>query len=451
MEKLFGTDGIRGTANIYPLTPELILNIGKAVAVYARSISNLQKPKIVIGKDTRLSGYMFETALTSGIVSQGCDVLLVGPMPTPAIAHLTKSLNCSAGIVLSASHNPAKDNGIKIFDSHGCKISEIEEQKIESLALNPVFDSKLFVGKKLGKAFRIDDAKGRYIEFVKSSIQNASLSGLKIVVDCANGAAYNIAGSVFSELGAEVKVINKKPNGMNINKNCGALFPQELQVKVKETKADLGIALDGDADRIVVCDDYGKILDGDDLAFIFSNYLNKIQTLAQNTAVVTEMSNFGLDLSLKKHGIKVVRVPVGDKFVMRAMQENKYSFGCEQSGHIIFSDYSTTGDGIISGLQLAHILVSEKKKVSELLNDFERIPQVLLNVKVAQRIPLTQLKKTSQLIQEFSEALKNQGRVLVRYSGTEYLARILVEGKNKKQIQEFANQIAKTLKSEVSV
>ncbi len=448
MKKVFGTDGIRGKANKHPMTPEMCVQVGKAVALYFRKKNNREKHRIVIGKDTRLSGYMIESALTAGIISMGVDVLLVGPMPTPAVSHLTKSLNCDAGIVISASHNPAEDNGIKIFDTKGYKLSESIEAKIEELIFSTELESVL-EGTKLGKAYRVKDARGRYIEFTKQSISSMPLNGLKIVLDCANGAAYSIAPSVFSELGAKTIVLNDKPNGLNINKECGALHPELICKKVKEHNADFGIALDGDADRLIVCDELGNIVDGDQLLAIFAIHFLKKSRLENKKIIATQMSNLGLDIALKKFGIKVERVKVGDKYVMEAMRKNHTVLGGEQSGHIIFKDYSVTGDGIISALQLAAILQESGKKLSELSKIVKKNPQVLINVPVKEKKPFEEISTIQESIEKAKKELSGKGRVLVRYSGTEKLARIMIEGKNEKRIKKIANQIALAIKKEV--
>jgi len=336
MKQLFGTDGIRGEANIYPITPEMALKVGKAVALHFKNKN--KKCKIVIGKDTRKSGYMLEHALTSGILSVGVDVFLVGPMPTPAISHLINSLNCNVGIVISASHNPAKDNGIKIFGSDGFKLSDKEEKEIEKIIFNETLLDLKITRENIGRAYRIDDARGRYIEFVKAS------TGLKIVLDCANGAAYHIAPRVFSELGAKLILLSVNPNGMNINKNCGALHPEQIQKAVKKYKADLGLALDGDSDRVIACDEKAHIVDGDKILAICAKYLKQKKKLKKRTIVGTIMSNTAMDLAMSKEGIKVKKTKVGDKYVIDLMRENGFNLGGEQSGHIIFSDYSKTGD-----------------------------------------------------------------------------------------------------------
>jgi len=436
-KKLFGTDGIRGKANHYPMTSEIAMRIGKAVAKIFR---NNGKHSIVIGKDTRLSGYMFETALTSGIVSMGVDVFLVGPMPTPAIAKLTTSLSADAGIVLSASHNPTEDNGIKIFDSQGYKLSDDAERKIEQLVLSNE-ELKTSDG-TIGKAFRVDESRGRYIEYAKSTIKNISLNGLKVVLDCANGAAYSVAPKIFSELGAEVVTLFNKPDGNNINAGCGALFPEKMSQAVKKHKADVGIAFDGDADRAIVCNEQGEIVHGDAILALAAVELKKRNKLANNTVVVTVMSNLGLHKFLEENNVKTVSVKVGDRYVIEEMRKNNYNFGGEQSGHLIFGDYTTTGDGIISGLQLLRLMKATGKKLSELVSSLEFFPQVLLNVKVKEKKDFSQISVVQEKIEQAEKQLGSNGRVIVRYSGTENIARVMIEGKDDIEINSLATSIA---------
>lgn len=447
MGKLFGTDGIRGVANIFPMTPEMVLNVGKAVAHVFKEKSGKTKPKFVIGKDTRLSGYMLENAITSGILSVGADVLLVGSMPTPAIAHLTKSLNADAGIVLSASHNPAEDNGIKIFSEHGYKLSDNVEDEIEKYILSEGVKTEHVKGDLIGKAHRIDDAKGRYIEFAKASVKSMNLKGLKIVLDCANGAAYNTAPHILNELGAEVIVLNSKPDGLNINLDCGALHPEKMMEIVKKEKANIGIALDGDADRVIVCDEKGQNVDGDHIIAICAVHMKENGTLKRNCVVVTIMSNKGFDIAMENRGIKVVKTNIGDRHVIDEMRKKGYVLGGEQSGHIIFSNYTTTGDGIVSALQLLKVIKESKKKLSALAGCMKALPQVLVNVNVKDKKDINRLK-VNKNIKNAESQLGNRGRVLVRYSGTQNLCRIMIEGENKREIQNMANDIAKTLKKE---
>ena len=445
MQKLFGTDGIRGKANHYPMTPETALLVGKAVAKYFRK-KNGRMHRIVIGKDTRLSGYMLETALTSGIVSMGVDVLLVGPMPTPGIARLTTSMNADAGIVLSASHNPAEDNGIKIFDSKGYKLNDAAENEIEEIISH---GSEGLTGSEIGKAYRINEAKGRYIEFAKSTIGNVSLAGLKVVVDCANGAAYGVAPRIFSELGAEVIALNVSPDGTNINLDCGALYPEQMCEAVKKNKADIGIALDGDADRVVFCNEKGELLNGDSVLAMAAIGLKVRKKLEKDTAVLTVMSNLGLIKFLEKNGVKTIAAKVGDRYVIEEMLNGGYNFGGEQSGHIIFGNHSTTGDGIISALQLMRLIASAGKKLSQLTPQIEFYPQVLLNIKVKEKKPINKMNPVQDAISIAEKTLGGDGRVLVRYSGTENIARVMVEGKDKNVVEGLAGKISVAIKKEV--
>jgi phosphoglucosamine mutase len=448
MGKLFGTDGIRGVANIFPMTPEMVLSIGKATAHVFKEKCGKKKPKFVIGKDTRLSGYMIENALASGIVSVGADVLLVGPMPTPAIAHLTKALNADAGIVLSASHNPAEDNGIKIFSENGHKLSDNVEDEIEKYVLSGKIKTEHIKGDLIGKAHRVDDAKERYIEFVKASVESMSMKGLRVILDCANGAAYNTAPHILSELGAEVVVLNDRPDGLNINLDCGALHPEKMMEIVKKEKAHIGIALDGDADRVIVCDENGRSVDGDHIIAICAINMKEKGILKKNSVVVTIMANKGFDIAMAKERIKVVKTKVGDRYVVDEMRKKGYVLGGEQSGHIIFSNYTTTGDGMISALQLLRIMKERGEKLSKLAECMKSLPQVLVNVDVKEKKDISKLK-VNKNIKDAESKLGEKGRVLVRYSGTQNLCRIMIEGENKREIQKIANDIAKTMKKEL--
>ena len=445
MIKVFGTDGIRGKANVWPMTPEIALRVGKAVALFFREKNGKQKHKIVIGKDTRLSGYMLETALTSGIVSMGVDVLLVGPMPTPAISHSTKSMNCDAGIVISASHNPAKDNGIKLFDSNGFKLNEATEQEIEKLILSEKLESD---SDEIGKATRIDDAKGRYVEFIKDSIDNLPLNGLKIVLDCANGAGYHIAPDVFSELGAETIVLNNKPDGKNINLECGAMHPEVIMKSVKENRADFGVALDGDADRLIVCDENSALVDGDAIIAIFARDLKEKGKLESGKVVGTVMSNLGLIKSLEKIGIELIPTKVGDKFVIEEMRKQSLELGGEQSGHIIFREFSSTGDGILCAVQLARVAKETGKKLSELASIVETFPQKLVNVEVREKKPLMEIPSVKKAVEEAEKELEGKGRILVRYSGTENKARVMVEAESA-DLLSLTDKVAEAIESEL--
>ena len=448
MGKLFGTDGIRGVANIFPMTPEMVLSIGKATAHVFKEKCGKEKPKFVIGKDTRLSGYMIENALASGIVSVGADVLLVGPMPTPAIAHLTKALNADAGIVLSASHNPAEDNGIKIFSENGHKLSDNVEDEIEKYVLPGKIKTEHIKGDLIGKAHRVDDARERYVEFAKASVESMSFKGVKVILDCANGAAYNTAPHILSELGAEVVVLNDRPDGLNINLDCGALHPEKMMEIVKKEKAHIGIALDGDADRVIVCDEKGRSVDGDHIIAICAINMKEKGTLKKNSVVVTIMTNKGFDITMAKERIKVVKTKVGDRYVVDEMRKKGYVLGGEQSGHIIFSDYTTTGDGMVSALQLLKIIKERGEKLSKLAECMKSLPQVLVNVDVKEKKDISKLK-VNKNIKDAESKLGEKGRVLVRYSGTQNLCRIMIEGENKREIQKIANDIAKTMKKEI--
>ncbi len=450
MEKLFGTDGIRGVANIFPMTPEMVLSVGKATAHVFKEKCGKKKPNFVIGKDTRLSGYMIENALTSGILSVGADVLLVGPIPTPAIAHLTKSLNADAGIVLSASHNPAEDNGIKIFSADGYKLPDDVEDEIEKYVLTENVKTEHIRGDLIGKACRVEDAKGRYIKFVIASIKSMNLKGLKLVLDCANGAAYDTAPHIFRELGAEVIVLNDRPDGLNINLNCGALHPEKMMETVKKEKADIGIALDGDADRVIVCDEKGKNVDGDHIIAICAIYMKEKGTLNKSGVVVTIMTNKGFDIAMDEENINVVKTKVGDRYVIDEMKKKGYVLGGEQSGHIIFLNYATTGDGLISALQLLRVMKEKGEKLSKLAECMKSLPQVLINIEVKKKKDIDNLEAKKN-IKDAEKKLGKKGRVLVRYSGTQNLCRVMIEGENEKEIGKMSNDIAKAIKKEIGV
>jgi len=447
--KLFGTDGIRGIANTYPMTPEMALRIGKAAAEVFRN--GKKRHRILIGKDTRLSGYILETALTAGICSMGVDVLLVGPMPTPAIAHLTKSLCADAGIVISASHNPAEHNGIKFFSHDGIKLPDSVEEKMERIILSEEISSEHIKGNLIGKAFRVEDARGRYIEFAKNTIGNNSLAGLKIVLDCANGAAYSVAPDIFRELGADVIVLANKPDGLNINLNCGSLHPDNVVDTVLKEKADIGVALDGDADRVIMVDERGNLIDGDHILAIAALDFISDGKLNRNTIVATDYSNLGLDETLKYVGGKVVRVQNGDRYVIEEMLKHNYTLGGEQSGHIIFAEHATTGDGIIASLQIMNIMKKRCKKLSALAKCMNTYPQVLVNVEVKEKKPFEKMKSVKEAIKYAKKQLSDSGRVFVRYSGTEPIARVMVEGRYKDEISALADMIADAIKKEIGV
>jgi phosphoglucosamine mutase len=440
-KRLFGTDGIRGIANIYPMTVEMAMQIGRASAYVFRNES--RRHRIVIGKDTRLSGYMLENALTAGISSMGVDILLVGPLPTPGIAFLTSNMNADAGIIISASHNPFYDNGIKFFSNNGFKLPDEIELEIERLVFSKDLLNYTSKNNEIGKAFRVEDAIGRYIVFIKNSFpKNITLNGLKIVVDCANGATYKVAPTVFDELGADVIAVGVKPNGENINLNCGSMHPEFVSRVVKSHGADLGVAFDGDGDRVIFVDENGNLVDGDKIMAICAIDMIKEDRLNKNTVVATVMSNMGLEIALNNFKGKVIRTPVGDRYVVEKMVDGDYNLGGEKSGHIIFFDYTTTGDGIISALQLLAIIKKNGKRLSELTSIIKEFPQALVNVKVKKKIKIENVPEISSTIKDIKKKLNKQGRVLVRYSGTEPVLRIMVEGENEDKIKDIAYSIA---------
>ena len=448
MRRLFGTDGVRGVANLDPMTSETAMQLGRAAAhIFMRRAGRHQ---IVIGKDTRISGYMLESALTAGICSMGVDVLLVGPMPTPAIAFLTRSLRADAGVVISASHNPYQDNGIKFFSGDGFKLPDEVESRIEELIVSDEINHLRPTADLIGKAYRIDDADGRYIEFAKRSLpKDLDFQGIKLVVDCANGAGYKVAPTVLRELGATVEVIGNKPNGMNINQACGAVHPELLQETVRLHKADLGIALDGDADRAIFVCEQGTVVDGDHVMAALGLDLHHQGLLANRTLVGTVMSNFGLELSMAKAGITLIRTPVGDRYLLERMLADGYNFGGEQSGHFIFLDHNTTGDGLISALQILSLMKRSKKPLSELAKAMTAVPQILVNIKVKQKPVLESIPEIDRAIQENNRRLNGSGRVLIRYSGTEPLLRIMVEGEHASVVKDVADELARVVQAHI--
>jgi phosphoglucosamine mutase len=440
MKKLFGTDGVRGVANQDPMTSEMAMRIGRAAAHVFQD--SARKHRIVIGKDTRLSGYMIESALTSGLCSMGMDVLLVGPVPTPGIAFLTRSLRADAGVVISASHNPYEDNGIKFFGRDGFKLPDRVEQTMEELIFSGAVDSVRPTASEIGKAFRIDDAVGRYNEFVKSSIpRGMDFSGMRVVVDSANGAAYKIAPHVLTELGADVLSLYDQPNGMNINQGCGSLYPEIICRAVVANKAQLGIAFDGDADRLILCNEKGVVVDGDAVMAVCAIQMMKEGRLNKNTLVATVMSNLGLELAMQQGGGKLVRASVGDRYVMEMMLMGGYNLGGEQSGHIIFLDHNTTGDGLISALQVLGIMKLTGKPLSELTACMKTYPQVLVNVRVSQRRDPAEVPEIARRMAEIEKKLDGTGRLLVRYSGTEPKVRVMIEGEDQQKIKELAEDL----------
>jgi phosphoglucosamine mutase len=446
--KLFGTDGIRGVANVDPMTGELAMQLGRAIAHLFKEVKG--RHRIVVGKDTRLSGYMLETALASGICSMGADVMLVGPLPTPGIAFITTSMRADAGVVISASHNPYYDNGIKIFSQNGFKLPDEMEHRIEDLILSNHLHSLRPTASEVGKAHRIDDAVGRYVVFLKNTFpNNLTLDGLRIVLDCANGAAYRVAPTVFEELGAEVIPIGIEPNGENINANCGSLHPEVVSRVAVEKGADIGMALDGDGDRIVFVDRRGKQVDGDHILAICGLQLLSEERLKKGTVVTTVMSNIGLDRTLKSAGGKVVRTQVGDRYVVEEMVRGNYNLGGEQSGHTIFLDFNTTCDGILTALQVLAIMKRKERQLDELAEVMEPLPQVLYNVQVKEKKDLVEFPEIEGRIKEIEKSLGQCGRVLVRYSGTEPLLRIMVEGEDETKLRRFAQDIVELVKKHI--
>ncbi|PAF48779.1 phosphoglucosamine mutase [Helicobacter sp. 12S02232-10] len=443
--KIFGTDGVRGRAGV-DITPMLVIKLGAAAGLYFRkhSITN----KILVGKDTRRSGYMIENALVSALTSVGYDVIQVGPMPTPAVAFLTEDMRCDAGIMISASHNPYEDNGIKFFDRFGYKLGEKAEIEIEKLFYDDALIARSYkTGSEIGSSKRIDDVVGRYIMHLKNSFpKDLNLQGIRVVVDTANGAGYKVAPTVFEELGADVVVINDEPNGYNINAQCGAMHPLALSDEVKRYRADIGFALDGDADRLVVIDNKGNAVDGDKLIGALGIYQQSLGRLSNNKVVATVMSNLALEEYFKEHKIDLIRCNVGDKYVCDEMQKNNVNFGGEQSGHIIFGDYAKTGDGLVSALQVMALMTKSKKKSAEILNPFELYPQKLINLSIEQKKPLESL----QGYQEYLKEIQNAGiRHLVRYSGTENKLRILLEGKDKALLEAMIKDLSEFLKEKL--
>lgn len=443
-KEYFGTDGVRGRANIYPVTPEIALQLGRAAAYYFRNGG--KHHTIVIGKDTRISGYMLETALASGICSVGVDVMLVGPFPTPATAFITQGMRADAGIVISASHNGFQDNGIKFFDENGYKLPDEAEIAIEKLMGSEELENFRPDAAEIGKAIRLDDATGRYVEYLKRTIpRNFTFEGVRVVVDCANGAGYRAAPSVLHELGADVIDIAANPDGKNINSGCGSLHPEIMCRTVREKGADLGIALDGDADRIIMCDEKGDIVDGDCILAINAKHLREEGRLNKNTIVATVMSNLGLDVAMERLGINVVKSNVGDRYVVHDMKQGGYNLGGEQSGHIIFLDHNTTGDGTLAALQTISILIKNNIRLSEAKRVLKPFPQVLSNVKVKEKRDFASVENLQYCIQRVKNELGARGRVLVRYSGTENVARVMVEGEDCERIKIFAADIAEQI------
>ena len=449
-QRLFGTDGIRGIANVEPMTSETILRVGRALAHTFRHRPG--RHKILIGKDTRLSGYLLETALASGICSMGVDVLLVGPVPTPGIAFLTRSLRADAGVVISASHNPFQDNGIKIFSRDGFKLPDEVEDEIEALVIDQQIDHLRPTATAIGKAFRVEDAIGRYNVFAKNAFpRHLTLDGVKVVVDCGHGAAYKLAPEILEELGAQVIALGVNPDGENINKDCGALHPHHVQKLVRETGAQIGVALDGDADRAILVDETGEVVDGDAVLGIAAGEMLRTGTLRNDTLVGTVMSNLGLEVALRQMGARLVRTAVGDRYVVEEMVRGGYNLGGEQSGHVVFLDVNTTGDGLVTLLTLLGIMLQRQRPLSELKKVIQRYPQILINVKVRERRDLAAIGPVAHAMEQVKAILGERGRLLVRYSGTEPLVRVMVEGEDEKMVKTCAEEVASSVRKHLGI
>jgi len=450
MRELFGTDGIRGVANEAPMTPELALQLGRAVAFVAGR-GRRHAPRIIVGKDTRLSGYMIETALASGICSMGGRVILCGPIPTPAVAHLTVSMRVDAGIVISASHNPYGDNGIKVFGSDGFKLADEAEAEIERLMGDPTLLGPRKTGREVGRAEKLEDARGRYVVFAKTTFpRDLTLEGVKVVVDAAHGAAYRVAPLVFQELGARVTAVGVRPNGVNINKEVGAMHPGHARSEVLERGAAIGVALDGDADRVIIVDETGAVVDGDAVMAMCATRMILDRQLRNATVVATVMSNLGLERALEAQGARLLRTPVGDRYVVEAMRQGGHNLGGEQSGHLIFLDHASTGDGIVGALQVLALMMRTGKPLSELARAaLERVPQVLENVTLPSRRPIEEMERLGRETERVKAALGREGRVLVRWSGTEPKLRIMLEGPDESRIREWAKDLAEAARRDI--
>lgn len=445
VRRMFGTDGIRGEANAGVMTVETAVAIGRAVG--ATFDSRHERVRVMIGKDTRRSCYLFEMALVAGACSVGAEPYLLGPLPTPGIAFMTRGMRADVGVVISASHNPFQDNGIKLFGGDGYKLPDRVEAEIERwMADDKAIAAAVTTGADIGRAYRIEDSRGRYIVYLKTTFPNdLTLDGVRIAVDCANGAGYKVAPAVFEELGADVVCRGVSPNGLNINDGCGALYPDALAAMVREHHCHIGVALDGDADRCILVDERGEVVDGDQILALCATRMARTGSLARNTLVVTVMSNFGLEMSMRDHGIKLVRTDVGDRYVVEAMRKSGYNIGGEQSGHIVNFDHGTTGDGVQTALQVLAIMQREQKPLSELRGVMSPAPQTLLGIKVSSKPPLSSLTAVSREIVRAEKALEGTGRVLVRYSGTENKCRVMVEGRDEAEVEGHARRIAEAI------
>ncbi|MBD5417592.1 MAG: phosphoglucosamine mutase [Desulfovibrio sp.] len=447
-QRLFGTDGLRGKVNTPPMTVDVALRLGLAAGVRFRR--GPHRHRVVIGKDTRLSGYMFESALTAGLCASGMHVIMTGPLPTPAISFLTRNMRADLGVVISASHNPFYDNGIKFFDADGYKLPDQTENEIAAMVLDPDFAWPYPDERSIGRATKIEDAGGRYIVYTKSCFPpHLTLAGLRIVVDCANGASYKVAPLALEELGAEVFRIGTSPDGTNINDHCGSLYPEVVAAKVRELRADVGLALDGDADRLIVVDERGTILDGDQLMALCAQSMMARGELPNNLLVATVMSNLALEIFMREHGGSLLRAPVGDRYVVEAMRREGAMLGGEQSGHLIFRHYSTTGDGLLAALQILRIMREKEKPLSELAGLLTPFPQCLVNVHVERRLPFEERPAIAEAVAKVEAELAGRGRVLLRYSGTEALCRVMVEGENADRVRQYAHDLAEIVQREL--
>ncbi|WBF68440.1 phosphoglucosamine mutase [Desulfovibrio subterraneus] len=445
-KRLFGTDGLRGQVNVYPMVPDIALRLGLAAGTFFRN--GKKRHRVVIGKDTRLSGYIFETALTSGLCAAGMDVFLVGPLPTPAIAFLTRNMRADLGVVISASHNPFMDNGIKFFDRQGFKLPDESEDAITDMVLNMDHQWDYPAPERVGRAYRIEDAPGRYIVYLKNSFpSHLTLDGMRIVLDCAHGANYRVAPLALEELGADVIKIGVSPDGVNINQQCGSLYPGVAAEKVVEHRADIGLALDGDADRLIVVDEKGQVLDGDQIMAICAQDMMERGVLPNNTLVSTVMSNMALEVFMKERGGNLLRTSVGDRYVVEAMRREGAAMGGEQSGHLIFMNYGTTGDGLLAALQLLRIMKEREKPLSELAGLLQLFPQELINVHVRRKIPFEQSPELMAAKAKVEKELGDRGRVLLRYSGTEAVCRVMVEGEHPDQVSRLASYLAEAVQA----
>lgn len=445
-KRIFGTDGLRGQVNLFPMLPELALRLGLAAGQHFRN--GKKRRRVLIGKDTRISGYIFETALTSGFCAAGLDVYLVGPLPTPAISFLTRNMRCDLGVVISASHNPFLDNGIKFFDAGGFKLPDAVEDEISEMVLDPAAQWDYPAPEQVGKAHRIGDSAGRYIVSLKHTFPgHLSLDGVRIALDCANGATYRVAPTIFEELGAKVARMGVDPDGVNINAKCGSLYPEMVAALARDEHCDIAVALDGDGDRLIVADEGGRILDGDQIMALCAKDMLARGELADRTLVATVMSNMALELFMREAGGRLIRTPVGDRYVVEAMRKTGAVLGGEQSGHLIFMRHSTTGDGILAALQLLRIMQERGRPLSELAHLIEPFPQVLQNVHVERKIPFDQVPAVQEAVRAAEAALAGNGRVLLRYSGTESVARVMVEGRDQGQVRSLAAELCGVLET----